>query len=100
MHPIRHTFRILLRPIPIAFPFLSAFRSSGPILHLDQRNMSNPPPKVQKSEDEWRAVLNKEQFRILRQKGTEAAGTGEYERHKDDGTCGHLEVGSRSDVES
>jgi peptide-methionine (R)-S-oxide reductase len=24
-----------------------------------------------KSEDEWRAVLNKEQFRILRQKGTE-----------------------------
>jgi len=51
--------------------------------------MSSAPPTVQKSEDEWRAVLNKEQFRILRQKGTEAAGTGEYEDHKADGvyTC-------------
>ncbi|KAI8815937.1 peptide-methionine (R)-S-oxide reductase family protein [Fimicolochytrium jonesii] len=40
---------------------------------------------VQKSEDEWRAVLNKEQFRVLREKGTEAAGTGEYNKHKADG---------------
>ena len=29
------------------------------------------PGSVQKSEDEWRAVLSPEQFRILRQKGTE-----------------------------
>jgi len=36
---------------------------------------------VQKSEAEWRTVLSKEQFRILRQKGTEAAGTGEYDKH-------------------
>ncbi|KJA28136.1 hypothetical protein HYPSUDRAFT_62528 [Hypholoma sublateritium FD-334 SS-4] len=44
---------------------------------------------VQKSEAEWRAVLNKEQFRILRQKGTEAAGTGEYDKHAAPGvyTC-------------
>ena len=52
--------------------------------------MSNAPPKIQKSEDEWRAVLNKEQFRILREKGTEAAGTGEYENTKDDGMCSPL----------
>ncbi|KAI9869256.1 MAG: hypothetical protein M1813_000044 [Trichoglossum hirsutum] len=36
---------------------------------------------VQKSDDEWRAVLNKEQFRILREKGTEAPSTGEYDNH-------------------
>ncbi|KAJ3111733.1 Peptide methionine sulfoxide reductase B2, chloroplastic [Phlyctochytrium bullatum] len=42
--------------------------------------------KIEKSEDEWRAVLNKEQFRILREKGTEAPGTGEYNHHFDDGT--------------
>jgi len=40
---------------------------------------------VQKSDDEWRAILSKEQFRILRQKGTEAPGTGKYDHHKDDG---------------
>lgn len=32
--------------------------------------MASPGP-VQKSEEEWRAVLSPEQFRILRQKGTE-----------------------------
>jgi len=39
----------------------------------------------QKSEAEWRAVLSPEQFRILRQKGTEPSGTGEYEYHKEQG---------------
>ncbi|KZV64390.1 protein-methionine-R-oxide reductase [Peniophora sp. CONT] len=45
---------------------------------------------VQKSDDEWRAILSKEQFRILRQKGTEAAGTGKFENTDDEGvyTCG------------
>lgn len=38
-----------------------------------------------KSDSEWRAILSPEQFRVLRQKGTEPAGTGEYEKHKADG---------------
>ncbi|KAJ3094191.1 Peptide methionine sulfoxide reductase B2, chloroplastic [Phlyctochytrium planicorne] len=44
---------------------------------------------VQKSEQEWRAVLNKEQFRVIREKGTEAPGTGEYNKHFEQGvyTC-------------
>ncbi|KAI8913102.1 peptide methionine sulfoxide reductase msrB [Powellomyces hirtus] len=41
---------------------------------------------VQKSEDEWRAVLSKEQFRVLREKGTEAPGTGEFNKHTAEGT--------------
>jgi len=42
-----------------------------------------------KSEQEWRAILSKEQFRVLREKGTEPAGTGQYEHHKEPGvyTC-------------
>jgi hypothetical protein len=39
------------------------------------RTMASTSPaggtKVQKSEEEWRTVLNPEQFRILREKGTE-----------------------------
>ncbi|KAM7460237.1 hypothetical protein LguiB_036381 [Lonicera macranthoides] len=44
---------------------------------------------VQKSEQEWRAVLSPEQFRILRQKGTEYPGTGEYDKFFGEGvyTC-------------
>ncbi|KAF8627804.1 hypothetical protein AX15_004230 [Amanita polypyramis BW_CC] len=43
---------------------------------------------VDKSEEEWKAVLSPEQaraFRILRQKGTERAGTGIYDKHYEDG---------------
>ncbi len=34
--------------------------------------------KVEKSLDEWRAALTKEQFKVTRKKGTERAFTGEY----------------------
>ncbi|KAG8807563.1 Peptide methionine sulfoxide reductase B2, chloroplastic [Serendipita sp. 399] len=51
---------------------------------MSTTTQSNPPP-VQKSDEEWQAILSPEQFRILRQKGTEPAGTGEYEHTKDDG---------------
>ncbi|KDO22556.1 peptide methionine sulfoxide reductase B5 [Saprolegnia parasitica CBS 223.65] len=34
---------------------------------------------------EWQVKLSKEQFRILREKGTEAKGTGEYNKHYETG---------------
>jgi hypothetical protein len=52
--------------------------------------MSNPSVPVQKTEEEWQAILSPEQFRILRQKGTERPGTGEYENTKDTGKLGLL----------
>ncbi|XP_042518237.1 peptide methionine sulfoxide reductase B5-like [Macadamia integrifolia] len=42
--------------------------------------MAAAPGSVQKSEEEWQAILSPEQFRILRQKGTEFPGTGEYDK--------------------
>jgi len=41
--------------------------------------------KISKSEDQWRSELTPEQFRILRQKGTERAFTGAYNDFKHDG---------------
>lgn len=40
---------------------------------------------MQKTEQEWRDQLTPEQYRILRNKGTEAPGTGEYLNLSEDG---------------
>ncbi len=44
---------------------------------------------TQKSEAEWKSQLTEEQYRVLREKGTERPFTGEYNMHFDDGlyTC-------------
>ncbi|KAK3682558.1 SelR domain-containing protein [Podospora appendiculata] len=67
----------LLQSSMPSIPFLgSLFGLSAP-----SSNMSSSSFPDQRSNDEWRAVLNKEQFRILREKGTEPAGTGQYDKH-------------------
>ncbi len=45
-----------------------------------------PIKKVVKSETEWKKLLNREQYRIVRKKGTERAFTGTYWNNKEKGT--------------
>jgi len=47
-------------------------------------------PKLQKTEEEWKALLTAEEYAILRGKGTEAAGSGEYDRYFPAPSEGHF----------
>ncbi|KAF2212284.1 hypothetical protein CERZMDRAFT_41292 [Cercospora zeae-maydis SCOH1-5] len=70
-------FNSLARPTALRasmpLPFIGSLFSTA-----ESRKMTYP---VQKTDQEWQAQLNKEQFRILREKGTEAPFTGKYDKH-------------------
>ena len=53
---------------------------------IKNSNQTTQFKKVKKTEDEWKKTLSPEEFRILREKGTERAFTGKYDGHFEDGT--------------
>lgn len=60
---------------------------------------------VKKTEDEWRRELSDEEYRVLREKGTERAFTGEYNMHFEEGVykcraCGNVLFTSDSKFDS
>ena len=61
--------------------------------------------KIVKSDAEWRKQLSPEQYRVLREHGTERAFTGKYADHHDDGVytcaaCGEPLFDSKTKFES
>ncbi|KXO94027.1 peptide-methionine (R)-S-oxide reductase MsrB [Tsukamurella pseudospumae] len=67
--------------------------------------MTEPKPKLQLSDSEWRQRLSAPEFRVLRQAGTEAPFTGEYTDTKTSGVyrcraCGEELFRSDSKFES
>ena len=55
-------------------------------LYAQQEKDNNMSKKVIKSDAEWATCLTPEEYKILREKGTEMACTGKYYNHKEDGT--------------
>ena len=61
--------------------------------------------KVDKSDNEWKKELDPEQYRVLRQCGTEPPGTGKYYHFNKDGVyvcaaCGHVLFDSKTKFSS
>lgn len=79
------TFRALSTPNiynnQLGIPKTAAVKRT--VTKLTTRTMSSS--KTSKTEEEWRAILSPEQFRILRQKGTESPGSGQYNKHSEEG---------------
>ncbi|KAL1201777.1 Peptide methionine sulfoxide reductase B2 [Cardamine amara subsp. amara] len=73
---------------PLSFSSLRQSKRSfhgGRIVAMTSSSTSPAAGSVNKPEEEWRAILSPEQFRILRQKGTEYPGTGEYNKQFEGG---------------
>jgi peptide-methionine (R)-S-oxide reductase len=63
------------------------------------------PERILKTDDEWKELLTREQYRVLREKGTELPDSGEYYRFRKDGVflcsaCGNELFSSETKFES
>ena len=76
---------------------------TNPVQEEEKSEMSENT--IPKSDQEWRQKLSDEEFRILREKGTERAFTGEFWNHKEKGSylcagCGNSLFSSDTKYES
>jgi len=74
--------KLLSRRSVLSFSPLRFLRAHTSLQGIVRTTMTS----TNKSQEEWRAILSPEQFRILREKGTERAGTGTYDKHYEEGT--------------
>src|SRR2546426_12359947 len=83
---MRHTFLLL---ICVSLMFSScAQKGNNQKTETKQSIMntdSNDTAKVVKTEEEWKKFLTDEQYRVLREKGTESPFTGKYYLNKEKG---------------
>lgn len=79
----------ILNYLPIYFMILmvascqSQVKNSGN--KIDKMN-EEKTYKIQKTDEEWKEILSPEEYRVLREAGTERPHTGKYNLHFEDGT--------------
>jgi len=97
--------------LPLAFPLAllacSAGEADTPVMETIQETPAEPAGKVVKTDAEWKAELTPEQYRILRQAGTERAYGEVYKEFKNQGEgsyhcggCGALLFSSKEKFDS
>jgi peptide-methionine (R)-S-oxide reductase len=64
---------------------LIACNNKGQTKQTNTKQQNTMNEKVEKTDDEWKKILNPEQFNVLREKGTEMPYSGKYYLHKEKG---------------
>lgn len=78
----RSSFKLLYLTAAFLFGLLSPDTA---ITQESESKSVSMSESVLKSEEEWRGCLTPDEYRILREKGTEMAFTGKYNKHSEDG---------------
>ena len=64
---------------------LTTCNVDGQTNKISQTSQNQMENEINKSEDEWKNILTPEQYRVLREKGTEMPFSGKYNLHQDSG---------------
>lgn len=85
----------------------SAGNEKKPVMETSSEKPADPAGKVEKTDEEWKKQLSPEQYRILRQAGTEAPNGAVYKEFKHQGAgtyhcagCGALLFSSKEKFDS
>ncbi len=79
-------FRIPVFITSLAFTFISCGNAQSNKKITSKENKEQQGYTIQLTEAQWKEKLTPEQYNILRQKGTERAGTGKYDHFYEKGT--------------
>ena len=80
-------FALLIGSIAVCNAFHTpTFRQSQVVTVSNSFPLLAKAPEVEKSEEEWKEILNPQQFNVLRKEGTESAWSSSLNEVKEDGT--------------
>lgn len=102
------TIRIAIAPLLVfALAGCSAAEEKKPVMEISHEAPADPAGKVVKSDEEWKKLLSPEQYRILREAGTERPNGQVYKEFKSQGEgayhcagCGALLFSSKEKFDS